>query len=69
MAAQVALRRQQDQEEYIRAIQLQQHESIQQQDAKEEPSSSGSHIGMGMGITEHPSSTQMFSSPGECLLI
>ena len=60
MAAQVALRRQQDQEEYIRAIQLQQHESVQ--GVKEEPSSSG---GNAIFPSEYPSSTQRLSSPGK----
>ena len=64
MAAQVALRRQQDQEEYIRAIQLQQHETIQA--AKEEPSSSGGNNTV--LPLEHPSSTQRFSSSGRCLI-
>ena len=62
MAAQVALRRQQDQEEYIRAIQLQQQESIQ--GIKEEPSSSGNNNVV--YTSEHPSSTQRLSSPGRC---
>eukprot|EP00112_Aurelia_sp_Birch-Aquarium-sp1_P018306 Seg4350.2 transcript_id=Seg4350.2/GoldUCD/mRNA.D3Y31 product="Doublesex- and mab-3-related transcription factor A2" protein_id=Seg4350.2/GoldUCD/D3Y31 len=61
MAAQVALRRQQDQEEYIRAIQLQQHETIQA--VKEEPSSSGGNNAV-LSL-EHPTSTQRFSSSDE----
>ena len=61
MAAQVALRRQQDQEEYLRAIQLQQQESIQ--GIKEEPSSSGNNNVV--FLSEHPSSTQRLSSPGK----
>eukprot|EP00794_Sanderia_malayensis_P020132 gene20132-22105_t len=67
MAAQVALRRQQDQEEYLRAIQLQQHEAIHQ--IKEEPSSSGavvvgSNTMNDIPMVEPPSSSnQRFPSP------